>query len=638
MESKLPIDGNAPDDPRELEARIRTAQVGLVYGRGVALVLGAYLAAALLMLFPWEGVSRPSPAPWLGALSVAAAARLALIAAWRRSDAAARAAPGWGRLFWMGTLAAGIICGLWPLVAYRADDVEFLLLASTIFAGMVAVSATSGGAHLPSFLSFSVPLVLPLATAHLLSGVQVLVVTGAALLLFLAINVWLARRVNEQHAELIRARCVNEALLLSLAAEKGIAERAVVAKSRFLAAASHDLRQPLHALGLLLGALRRRGEATAGQVGRSGAVGGPAGTGDTTTSEIVEEMASSTAALTWLLDGLLDLSRLDAETAPFEPRHVDVGALFARLRSRFAPQARARGLELRVVPPRDATAWTDPLLLERVLGNLLANAVKYTPRGEVGLDCRPDPDGTCILTVTDTGIGIPEASHEEVFAEYVQLGNPAHDREAGLGLGLSIVRRSCALMGVPLAMTSIEGTGTTFTLRVPRGDPAGVPVEPAPPGARPPAGAAVLVVDDEVAVLEATGRLIESRGCTALLARGAREALRVVSVAGVRPALVLSDHRLGDDETGIDVVAALREAFDDPRLPAVVITGDASPERLREIRASGLDVLRKPVSVAALDALLAGLPGSEPGPAQDVARISLPIVRPCTRMESTTIT
>ena len=656
-------------------ARVAAGRVRLVHDQGRTLVLGAALAATVTMLFAWWWRGGALPWPWLAALGAQACVRLRLIAAYHRAGPGssgvpdAPGAPDWGARFALGTLAAGLVWSAWALAHYDPEDVEFLLLLSTVYAGMIAVSAASTGAHLPSFLSFSVPLAVPLAVAHLASGRDVLVVTGVLLGLFLAVNVALARRVAAHHAELIRARCTNEELAERLAGEKRVAEAAVVAKSRFLAATSHDLRQPLHALVLFVEALRRcvRGG------GKGAAV-----------HEIVEDVASSADALKGLLDALLDLSRLDAETMPFEPVHVRLDDVLDRLRSRFGPQARDAGLEL-VVAPAGLVAWTDPILLERVLANLLSNAVRYTPRGGVRLEVVPADGGACRIELVDTGIGIPAASVENVFGEYVQLDNPSRDREAGLGLGLSIVRRLCELMDAPLAMESEPGVGTRFELRVPGGDPARValpetgPATPVPPRCD---GALVLVIDDERTVLEATGRLLESRGCTALLAGSAREALRAVALAGRAPDLVLSDLGLGGGASGIDAVAALREAVGGPvggpeggavggsaggsagegagrELPAVIVTGDTSPERLREVRDSGLESLCKPVSAAALDAVLARAtgaarasgpgPGSDPAPdtasdpapgqsRQDVARTSLPTVSPCTRIESSTIT
>ena len=364
------------------------------------------------------------------------------------------------------------------------------------------------------------------------------------------------------------------------------------------------------------------------------------GTGD---AELVENVASCTDALKGLFDALLDLSRLDAGTVEPEPVHVRLDDVLDRLRARFAPHAHDRGLELTVAPSA-LVAWTDPILLERALGNLVENAVRYTLRGGVRLEVGPAPGGACRIVLADTGIGIPAASAEEVFGEYVQLGNPSRDREAGLGLGLSIVRRLCALMDVPLAMDSTPGVGTRFELLVPGGDPARVARAPEAPAPVACDGALVLVVDDEAPVLEATGGLLESRGCTALLAGSAREALRAVALAGRAPDLVLSDLRLGAGASGIDAVRALREATA-PALPALIVTGDTCPERLREIRESGLEALYKPVSAAALDAALARIAVPAPdaatpaaAPTQDVARTSLPTVSPCTRIDSSTIT
>ena len=164
----------------------------------------------------------------------------------------------WGRLFWLGTLAAGLIWGAWPLLFYEYYDTEYLLLVSTVFAGLVAVSAAAGSVYLPAFLSFAIPMSLPLALAHLHSDDELLVLIGWLLSVFLLVNAVLAMRGNRHYRELITARFENQTLLEQLAEEKGIAERAVVAKNRFLAAASHDLRQPLHAMGLFIGSLRNR--------------------------------------------------------------------------------------------------------------------------------------------------------------------------------------------------------------------------------------------------------------------------------------------------------------------------------------------------------------------------------------------
>lgn len=566
----------------ELERRIHGEQIRLIYSQGPVLVFGSTMCAMMVTAFLWRTLPQSALLFWLGALSIVTALRFLTIRAFQRADENARQREHWGPLFWFGTLAAGVIWGAWPLMFYSIYDAEFLMLISTIFAGMVAVSAASGGIYLPSFLSFSMPLVIPLSLAHLSSGNESLMLTGGLLLMFLVVNHVLAVRGNRQYRALIREQFRNADLMASLAEEKRIAERAVIAKSRFLAAASHDLRQPLHALGLFIAALRKRET-------------------DRKQLSIIDDMGQSADALNGLFNSLLDMSRLDAEIIEFKPQHLSVPALFDRLRATFVQQAEHKGIELQV-GDAECTVFCDGVLLERVLRNLLANAVQYTDAGCVRLACETLGDGVTRIVLSDTGIGIPSAAREDVFSEYYQLNNPERDRAKGLGLGLAIVRRLCELMDIPLHMHSEPNVGTRFTLEVPSGDRRQLleqhAVEPVSDG-RGVAGRCVLVMDDEVQVLQSMRHMLEGNGCAVLLAESARDALQALALADRVPDLILCDYRLRGSENGVDAIEALREAID-PALPAIIITGDTSPERLRDVTASGIEVLHKPVSEADL--------------------------------------
>ena len=570
-------DGRAGGAERvaDLEEQIYREQIRLIYNQGPVLVLGATACAIMVTLFLWRHVPQSTLLFWLGAVGVTAVLRIQIIRAYLRAGEAVRANRHWGIFFWLGTLSAGCIWGAWPLMFYHLYSTEYLLLISTVFAGMVAVSAASGSIYLPSFLSFSMPLTIPLAITHLLSGSDSLVLTGLLLMVFLAVNYFLAARGNRQYRELIGARFENQALMRRLEAEKTIAQRAVVAKSRFLAAASHDLRQPLHAMGLFLGALLRHES-------------GP------TQKRIVEDMEKSAEALNGLFNSLLDVSRLDAEIIEFNPTHMPVSELFDGLRAQFVQQATEKGIEL-VVADTDSVLYTDAILLERVLRNLLANAVQYTAAGRISLGCARGADGACVVTLSDTGAGIPRESREDVFSEYYQLNNPERDRGKGLGLGLAIVRRLCELMDLPLSMESIEGSGTTFRIEVPGGDPAQVRRRRPVPAALGSHGGRVLVIDDEPQVLQSVRHVLESHGCEVMLAESARDALRVMALADHAPDAILSDYRLRGDLSGIDAIAAIRESLE-LDVPAVIITGDTSPERLKEVKRTGLELLHKPVS------------------------------------------
>jgi len=588
-----PLGGRESHGLNELERRIQVEQLRLIYGQGPVLVFGSLLCAVMVTSFLWRSLPQSALLFWMGALVISTMLRLWLIHAFNCADESVKREPHWGPAFWIGTLCAGIIWGAWPLIFYDLYDAQFLMLISTIFAGMVAVSAASGGIYPPAFLSFSMPLIIPLSIAHLRSGNDSLVMTGGLLLMFLVVNHVLMMRSNRQYRALIREQFKNADLMASLAREKRIAERAVIAKSRFLAAASHDLRQPLHALGMFITALRAR-ERNPSQLG------------------IIDDMGQSADALNGLFNSLLDMSRLDAEIIEFLPRHLSVHRLFDRMRAQFVQQASAKGIELEIAG-EDRVIHTDAILFERVLRNLVSNAVQYTEQGTVRLSCEALDDGSVRVTLRDTGIGIPPAALEEVFSEYYQLNNPERDRSKGLGLGLAIVRRLCELMDMPLWMGSEPGEGTVFTLTVPGGDPLlvgdEVPIDV--PGM---ADQTVLVIDDEPQVLQGMRHLLETHGCTVLIAESAREALQAIALADAEPSLILSDFRLRGDENGLDAIAVLREALD-RCVPAAIITGDTSPQRLREINASGIDVLHKPVAAADLYVLIDRLlPPDDPSP------------------------
>ncbi len=563
----------------QLDERIQREQIRLIYNQGSILVLGATLCAALVALFLWRLVPQNTLLLWLAAVCIGTVLRISIIQSYQRSTTTTRQRPYWGKLFWVGTLLSGLIWGSWPLLFYNLYSTEHLLLISTIFAGMVAVSASAGNIYLPSFYSFSVPLVVPMSIAHFQSANDSLVLTGVLLLMFLGVNSFLANRGNSQYRELLRARFEIQELMERLEQEKNITDRAVIAKSRFLAAASHDLRQPLHALGLFLRALRNR-EVQPRQL------------------NIIADMSKSIEALNGLFNSLLDVSRLDAEIIDFNPRHVLVGDLFAGLRAQFKHQCEQKGLSL-VVKTSDCVLYIDNILLERVLRNLLSNAIQYTRRGEICLSCMRQSPGHSLITVSDTGIGIPADESVDVFSEFYQLNNPERDRGKGLGLGLAIVKRLCDLMDLELHMHSELGTGTRFQLRVPTGNARQLVQLRTHSMIRAPAakadGICVLVIDDEPQVLQSMGHTLEDWGFAVLLAETARDALKVLALGDASPDIILSDYRLRGNCNGVDAVAVVREAVE-KELPAVIITGDTSPERLKEVSESNLQILHKPVN------------------------------------------
>ena len=365
------------------------------------------------------------------------------------------------------------------------------------------------------------------------------------------------------------------------------ADTANRAKTGFLAAASHDLRQPIHALGLYMGALRQR-------------------TTDPVAREIVDRMDHSVGALDSLLDSLLDISRIDAGALVPRPVAFDLGALIRRLGDEFAADAAERGLRLstRIGGEGSARAWSDPMLVERLLRNLIANAVKYTRRGGVLVTCRARRDvhgPKWRVEVWDTGPGIASEEQERVFEEFYQAGNPERDRRGGMGLGLSIVRRLAQLLMLPLALHSVPGRGTRFVVVLPATEaqtpPVAEPVEPTPLH-----GLRIAVIEDDAEVRGAMRSLLGGWGCDVIDGADCEEILRRQGTSA--PHALVADLRLRGGRDGITEAQRLRAAFG-AAVPVLLVSGDTAPERVRLMEASGLPWLAKPVQAARLRAWLA---------------------------------
>jgi signal transduction histidine kinase/CheY-like chemotaxis protein len=362
-------------------------------------------------------------------------------------------------------------------------------------------------------------------------------------------------------------------------------ELANLAKSRFLAAASHDLRQPLHALNLFVAQLRTETD----PVERSG---------------IIAHIDAAAAAMNDLFNALLDISKLDAGVLTPEVTDFPVAQLLKRIETTFVPAAREKGLRLVVV---SSGAWvrSDFILLERILLNLVSNAIRYTDRGGVVVGGRRR-GGQLRIEVWDSGVGIPENQRRNIFIEFYQLAASAGARRGGLGLGLAIVDRLCRLLDHQLELTSTPGRGSRFLVWVPL---IATPQEPAKPTipfvakADPAPGKLIVVIDDDALVLDAMRGLLQSWGCRVVTAESDGEVLASLAAEDGRPDLIISDYFLAAGNTGIETIQRLRNALRAP-IPAFLISGDTAPERLREATASGYDLLHKPIDPMTLRAML----------------------------------
>ena len=376
-------------------------------------------------------------------------------------------------------------------------------------------------------------------------------------------------RVNMDLQQEIVERTRTEA---ALERAKAKAEAANIAKTRFLAAASHDLRQPLQAAIIFHNILNRRIQ-------------------DLDQVTLMVKLGQSLEAQQMMLDTLLNISRLDAGIVTAAKHDFPILHVMERLTGEFTEQARASGIELRMVPS-SADVHSDPQLLEQMLRNLLSNAIKYTEHGRILMGCRRAGDSVR-LQVWDTGIGIPEDQIEAVFEEFYQLHNEARDRRKGLGLGLAIVQRLSRLLDHPINIRSRVGKGTAFEVVIPLGQAAVVALAAeciAPVG---PVKGTVVVIDDDVQVLDALQQALDLTGFDVVAAGTVQEAIDALQLGGDVPDVIVSDYRLRCDQTGLDAIRTLCTRFN-PGAGGILITGDTSPERLKEATDSGFTILHKP--------------------------------------------
>jgi signal transduction histidine kinase/CheY-like chemotaxis protein len=406
----------------------------------------------------------------------------------------------------------------------------------------------------------------------------------------IAIQRALAERAEQARAEAEVATKEAERARQKAVAALMAAESANETKTRFLAAASHDLRQPVQSLVLITDVLASR------------LLDHPA-------MPLVKNLETSVDALCRLLEALLDVSKLDAGTIPVNALTVQLSNIFQGLEAEYRLRAMEKGLTLRTVPS-SLTLRADPALLERILRNLLENALRYTDRGRILLRCRRR-GGRVLIQVQDTGVGIPAEHLGRIFQEFYQVSNPARDRGKGLGLGLAVVDRLARLLGYGVSVGSRPGKGSCFTIEAAL-DPDAAREAAASEIVRGPSQAVpavfAVVIDDDLLVREGLRVLIEQTGWRVLCADGATSALRQLASCPNKPTLVIADYRLEGGATGIEALRSIEAQFGAPTL-SVVLTGDTAPERIADVQASGYRILHKPLRTQELRSLLAEVSG-----------------------------
>ena len=571
---------------------VHTQLLALVASQSRTVLFGVMAASMVLMAIAVEWSALGWWVAWVALVLAGQAVRIKVQkpAHVSADTAAVRDSVRWGT--YVAALCGGIqaLC----LLGFPSASDTNRALITLIILGLVTGAISNSAGHPKTYLAYCVPLIVPLSLLWgVCTGQQYSAMTGVsvgALILFCssAILAGYAKTAWQLFEDSCRIRFRESDLNARLVHALAVAEQASRAKTRFLAAASHDLRQPLHAIGLISAALKLR------QL-------------DARSDEMVTLLNQVSTSLSAQLDSLLDISKLDAGVVEVTAQTLSVPQLMGQFFAEFSPLAYAKGLTPVLDLQTQASMHTDPVLLLRLLGNLSQNALKFTTQGSITLRAF-EVNGELVLAVADTGCGISGDHHEEIFQEFYQVSNNERDPVNGLGLGLSIVRRLATLLGIRLVLRSALDQGTTVLLHLPLHHTMAAPNREAEPASAQYTAVrfdlTVLVIDDEMSVRKATALLLTELGCTCLLADSLETARQ--SIATVRPDLIMADLRLRNHENGIDAIAALRAELGD--VAALLISGDTAPERLQLASQVGLRLCHKPLSVALLTHELRQIP------------------------------
>ena len=570
--------------------RVEQQRVALLYDNTLAVSGSAVLMAALVAVIAWPYASLLNIASWCGAVLVVQTTVQWLSFSFSRASNKNIGPREWAWRLAIVAAIAGAVWGSAVFVLVAPDQSLALALIAACLAGRATISVLTHAHFPPALYAFATPIFGLLALRYITLGGYGNAALGVMWIAVLGYVLLFVERHARAIVNQIRLRYENEQLVEKLKQQNAIAEdarfkaeEASRSKSLFFAAANHDLRQPLHSLGLFATALR------------NGAV-------DERGRRLIDQILQCTESLEQLFDNLLDISKLDAGQVEVKREVVSVNTVFDRLRGTFAVPAEDKGLKLTLRRSK-AKVMTDATLLFRVLSNLIANALRYTDEGGVLVACRLRR-GSVSIEVWDTGTGIPPEQHERIFEEFYQLNNPSRDRSRGLGLGLATVKRIVQLLDHPLRLRSTPGKGSRFTIEIPLAAPETIHSSSATVEHKVPnliGGKLIVVIDDEESVRLGMQSLLESWGCKCIAAMDASEALR--SIDGRTPDFIIADLRLRGKDTGIEAIRDLRKHLG-ASIPAVLISGDTATDQLRKVSAAGLTMMHKPLKPVRLRALL----------------------------------
>lgn len=561
--------------------KIRAEQAKILYQQSPIVLLASLLLLVLVISIFKSRLEQGFLIPWATWILILTSARAYLIRSFHKQGKI-ESPDNWLKLYTVTTFLSGISWGVFLLQVLNPVSGNEILLLSFILTGMIAGALLPLSCYLPAYFVFSIPMLTPFAINMFTLEGMAFSSTGFLVIIFLVSMLGFSTLVNRNILDTIKLRISNIDLLEDLKTQKKLADIANSQKSRFLAATSHDLRQPLYALDLYLGALRTELQ-------------------HFKQFELLDKVQISSKTLADLLNALMDVSKLDSGGVANNPEYFDLMGALVAICIEYEQQAKDKGIEIKASLDK-ALVNTDPILLGRILRNLISNAINHNENCSL-LVSTTLSDSNVTVDITDSGRGISVLELDNIFSEFYQVNNPERDRNKGLGLGLAIVKRLSDLLGVSIAVTSEVDKGTRFSLTLDLAiDKRKIPrlkiidlvdnIDLA--------GLFIIVIDDEKMVRDATKMLLRSWGCEVLSVSSQLELMTTLSQDDYpTPDLIISDYRLRDNKSGLDAVRAVYEYFM-VEIPVLIVTGDSSEKIVSEIITSNYSLLLKPISSEAL--------------------------------------
>lgn len=484
-------------------------------------------------------------------------------------------------------LASNVIfCYFLVIFMVEASPPVVVISAAIATGGLTSGSLAGHGPCLPIFYSYTLPKMLVAITALVLLGGDNYLLLAYTMMLYLFIVYGFARKIDRNIESSIELRFENQDLVEKLRATLTEADEANKAKSVFLSSASHDLRQPLHALALMVEVMAHSDL-------------------DPQLIELQDNMMSAVNSTRDMLDSLLNMSKLEAGAISANPTPFLIQTIFDRVDAEMRQSADQKMLNYRA-RKTNAAANSDIGIVELILRNLISNAIRYTNSGGVLIACRKRRPNTLLIEVWDTGIGIQETKTEEIFRPFHQLGNPERDSVKGFGLGLAITQKLAETIGTTISLKSVAGRGSVFQFKLPLAHSAAIPARIIENTDISFVGRSVLVIEDNLSARVTTQALVAGWGFSCISADSAADALSQLKNKHHENAsidIILVDYRLRDNLTGWDAIKEIRQ-FIGTRIPAIIITGDTAPERIKEATNADAHLMHKPISVKKLKQLM----------------------------------